>query len=326
MKNVYDIKKYFWSSSDGRLRTGWRLLLQLTVNIGGVLLFSLCVVPHSFLNSWPRLAVEAVGYPVYLGITLLSVWLAGRFLDRRAWCDFGLNLTHRIWWEDFGAGFGIGFVFIVLCVLTALMLGIIQLKLGFTSGISGVGFPIAVLLSVLSYGAVGFFEELARAYQIRNLFEGLNGSRLGVWPAALMAVGGAALVSAVMHSSSGMPAFILFVFISMAFQGLFYLFTGRTALITGYHFAWDFTLATVFCIEALTEKDFTGLFTASFSNLVQMNVNGIQIGNYYPLVVMGLAGMLFQEFAWLALLGWVHWRRGGIRVRTEMATRTAIFK
>jgi len=55
-------------------------------------------------------------------------------------------------------------------------------------------------------------------------------------------------------------------------------------------------------------------------------VNGIQIGNYYPLVVMGLAGMLFQEFAWLALLGWVHWRRGGIRVRTEMATRTAIFK
>jgi hypothetical protein len=144
-----------------------------------------------------------------------------------------------------------------------------------------------------------FFEELARAYQIRNLFEGLNGSRLGVWPAALMAVGGAALVSAVMHSSSGMPAFILFVFISMAFQGLFYLFTGRTALITGYHFAWDFTLATVFGIEALTEKDFTGLFTASFSNLVQMNVNGIQIGNYYPLVVMGLAGMLFQEFAWL---------------------------
>lgn len=322
MKSTIRLKSCFWNASDNRLRTGWRLLLQLTLNIGGALFFSLWVVPHTFLNSWPRLAVEAVGYPMLLGITLLSVWLAGRFLDRRAWRDFGLTLSQRVWWEDFGAGCGVGFVLIVLLVLTTMALGIIQLNLSFTSGLPGIVFPIAVLLSLLSYGSVGFFEELARAYQIRNIFEAFSGTRLGLWGAAWIATGGAALVSAVMHGA-GMPAFILFVFISMSFQGLFYLFTSRTALITGYHFAWDFTLATIFGIEALSQREYTGLFTPSFTSLVQMNEAGVQIANYLPLVLMGLAGALLQGAAWLLLLGWVHWRRGGVRVRTDMARPTS---
>jgi len=213
-------------------------------------------------------------------------------------------------------------VLIVLCILTAMALGIIQLTLSFTSGLPGVVFPVAVLLSLLSYGSVGFFEELARAYQMRNLFETFSGTRLGLWGAALAATGGAALVSAVMHSA-GMPAFILFVFISMSFQGLFYLFTGRTALITGYHFAWDFTLATIFGIEALTEREYSGLFTPSFTHLVQMNEAGVQIANYLPLALMGLAAMLLQGAAWLVLLGWVHWRRGGVRVRADMVRPTS---
>lgn len=323
MKSTHRLQGLFWNTSENRLRAAWRLLFQLALNIGGTLFFSLWVVPHTLLNSWPRLAVEAVGYPVLLGITLLSVWLAGRFFDRRAWRDFGLTLTQSVWWEDFGAGFGVGFVLIALCVLIAMALGIIRVNLTFTSGIPGVIFPVAVLLSLLSYGSVGFFEELARAYQIRNLFEALGGTRLGLWRSALVATGGAALVSAVMHSA-GMPAFILFVFVSMSFQGLFYLFTSRTALITGYHIAWDFSLATIFGIEALSEGEYTGLFTASLTNLVQLNETGVQIANYLPLVSMGLAAAVLQGAAWLALLGWVHWRRGGVRVRADMARPTSL--
>jgi len=323
MKGVNRLRDLFWNTPENRLRTGWRLMLQLTLNIGATWLFSLWVVPHTFLNSWSRLAVEALGYPVLFGITLLSVWLAGRFLDRRAWRDFGLTLTQRVWWEDFGAGCGVGFVLIASLVLTATALGILQLTLSFTSGIPGATFLVAVLLSLLSYGSVGFFEEFARAYQIRNLFEALSGTRLGLWGAALIATCGAALVSAVMHSA-GMPAFILFVFISMSFQGLFYLFTGRTALITGYHFAWDFTLATIFGTEALSQGEYTGLFTPSFTNLVQMNESGVQIASYLPLVLMGLAAILLQGLAWLVLLGWVHWRRRGVRVRSELARPTPL--
>lgn len=321
MKRIDLLKGFFWNTSENRLHAGWRLLLQLIMNIGGSVAFSLWIVPHTSLKFWPRLAVEAAGYPVLFGITLLSVWLAGRFFDRRVWSDFGLTLNQRVWWEDFGAGCGVGFALIVLFMLTAMTLGIIRLTPSFSSGIPGVVFSVAVLFGLLSYGSVGFFEELARAYQIRNLFEAFSGSRLGLWGAALLATSGAALVSAVMHSA-GMPIFILFVFISMAFQGLFYLFTGRTALITGYHFAWDFTLSTVFGIEALEQGEYTGLFTPSLTNLVQMNEAGVQIANYLPLVLMGLACVVFQVTAWLALLGWVRWRTGGVRVRADMARAT----
>ncbi len=318
-----NLRRLFWNSSENRLRAGWRLLLQLLLNIGGAMAFSMWVVPHTFLASWSRLAVEAIGYPVLLGMTLVSVWLAGRFLDRRAWADFGLTLNQRVWWKDFGAGFGIGFVLIVLCMAAMAALGIIRLNLTFTSGLPGVGFPLAALLGLLSYSAVGFFEELARAYQMRNLFEALSGTRLGLWGAAVAAAGGAALVSAVMHSG-GVPLFILFVVISMSIQGLFYLFTGRTALITGYHIAWDFTLATVFGIEALTQGEYTGLFTPHLTGAVQIVETGIQIINYPLLALTGLTLILLQGMAWLTLLGWVRWRTGSLSVRADMARPTLL--
>ena len=93
-------------------------------------------------------------------------------------------------------------------MLTATALGLIQFRLTFTSGIEGVSFPAAVLLAGEGYGAVGFFEELARAYQMRNLFEAFSSTRLGLWGAAWVAAAGAALVSVVMHSG-GIPLFVL---------------------------------------------------------------------------------------------------------------------
>jgi hypothetical protein len=51
---------FFWDSAKSRLRTAWRLLLQVLFNVGGIAVFSGWVIPHTWLNSWPRLAVEAV--------------------------------------------------------------------------------------------------------------------------------------------------------------------------------------------------------------------------------------------------------------------------
>jgi membrane protease YdiL (CAAX protease family) len=313
----------FWNTSEKRLRAGWRLILQLALNIGGAIVFIVLVVPYTTLNYWPRLAREAVGYPILLLITLFSVWFAGRFLDRRLWRDFGLVLSQRAWWDDFGIGLVVGTVLVVLLIFTAKSLGIIQLKLTLTSGIEGLSFPVAALLSIIGFGAVGFFEELARAYHIRNLFEAFSGTRFHLLGAALIATCGAALVSVVMHSS-GMLLFILYVFVSTSIQGLFYLFTGRVALITGYHIAWDFMLATIFGIEALTQTEHTGLFTSQLTGIVQMSETGVIINNDFPLVLMGLAILVLQVLAWLALLGWVHWRTGGVHIRAEMAQPTLL--
>lgn len=126
-----------------------------------------------------------------------------------------------------------------------------------------------------------------------------------------------------MHSG-GMPVFILYVFISMSIQGMFYLFTGRVALITGYHIAWDFTLATVFGIESLLQAEHTSLFTPQSTGLVQVSETGVQVANYLPLVFMGLAIVILHGVAWLVLLGWVRWCTGGVRVRADMAQPTLL--
>jgi uncharacterized protein len=318
-EDISKLRRCFWNTSENRLRAGWRLAVQLALNLGGAIVFVALVVPYTSLNDWPRPAKEAVGYSALLGITLLSVWFAGRFLDRRVWQrDFGFVLTQRVWWTDFGVGLMVGAALVALLMLAATALGILQLKLTFTSGVAGLSFLAAVLLSLIGYGAVGFFEELARAYHIRNLFEGFGNTRLGLRGAALVATGGAALISVVMHSG-GTPVFILYVFVSMSIQGLFYLFTGRVALITGYHIAWDFTLATVFGIEALTQAEHTSLFTPQLTGAAQMSGTGA-----LPLLFLGLTAIILQAAAWLVLLGWVRWRTGGVRVRAEMARPTLL--
>lgn len=189
------LRRCFWNTSENRLRAGWRLALQLALNLGGAIVFVAFVVPYTPLHHWSRPAKEAVGYLVLWGITLFSVWFAGRFLDRRVWQrDFGFVLTQRAWWADFGVGLAVGFALVALLILAATALSILQLKLTFTSGVEGLAFPAAVLLSLMGYGAVGFFEELARAYHIRNLFEGFGSTRLGRRGAVLVATGGAALI------------------------------------------------------------------------------------------------------------------------------------
>jgi hypothetical protein len=316
------LKDCFWNASENRLRAAWRLAVQIALNVGGAIALTAWVVPHTPLDDWPRLAVEAVGYPALLGITLSSVWFAGRFLDRRAWQDFGLTLRQRAWWMDFGAGFTVGFMLVALVMLAATALGVIRLDLTLTSGIRGLAFPAAVLLAAVAYGSVGFFEELARAYHMRNLFEAFGDTRLGLLGAALVAASGAALVSVAMHA--GVVVFILYVFVSMSIQGLFYLLTGRIALITGYHIAWDFTLATVFGIEALEQPEYTALLTPRLSELVQVSASGLQVTDPPRLVLVGLAVIVLQIAAWLALLGWVRWRTGGIHIRADMARPTLL--
>jgi len=312
------LNHYFWNPSEKRLRAGWRLTLQLMLNLGGAIVF-VTLVPHTPLNQWPTLVKDAVGYSILLAITLFSVWFAGCFFDRREWHDFGITPTQLVWWQDFGVGAAVGMGLIILLAGIAVALGIIRLELTFTSGIAGLPFPVAILMTLLTYGAVGCFEESARAYQIRNLFEGFADTRLGLRGAAVISVSGAAMLSVMMHS--GTPLFLLYVFVSMSILGLFYLLTGRAAMAMGYHVAWDFTLTAVFGIGALLgESEYVGLFTPHLTDLVQTGGDGVEINGV--LILMATAVVVLQITSWLPLLGWVYWRTGHVRIRAKMAYPT----
>ena len=100
----------FFDEGTGRLRAPWRLLLQYLAYTVAVPLFANLLAGAfllagmgagssgtSALAGSPLLPV--IGGVAGLGGALLSVWLAGRFLDRRPFADFGFHLSGG-WWLD----------------------------------------------------------------------------------------------------------------------------------------------------------------------------------------------------------------------------------
>ena len=109
----------FYNARENRLRAFWRLLLQFVLDtIGAALLGSLAFVAFAIfggatlgagaldsLAASPALGTVIGG--MSLVAALFSVWLAGRFFDRRPFSGFGLRLD-RGWWLDFGFGLLLG--------------------------------------------------------------------------------------------------------------------------------------------------------------------------------------------------------------------------
>jgi membrane protease YdiL (CAAX protease family) len=114
-------------------------------------------------------------------------------------------------------------------------------------------FGIAWLVALLAYAGVGIFEEILRTYQIRNITEGLAGSKTGITGVMIIAVILAGFYSVLMHLASKDPPFLVYVMTTGVIYGLFFLWTGRAALAMAMHFAWDFTVSSIFQIGSISE-------------------------------------------------------------------------
>src|SRR3712207_4393938 len=106
---------------EGRLRAFWRLLFQFALNFVGQAFLTTIALVGFALAAGVEDATGFVGladlplFVVVSGVasllaTVASVWLAGRFMDRRPFFSgFGLRLD-RAWWIDLGFGFLLGAV------------------------------------------------------------------------------------------------------------------------------------------------------------------------------------------------------------------------
>lgn len=302
------VRLVFWNEVEGRLAAGWRLYLQFALNLG--LAFFLLRVA----NAWGSLDFRvSAGFGVvvaalFLLATLASVWLAGRFLDRRHFSDFGLLPGQRRWWTDLAAGLVVGLLMAVGLVLVALAAGWARLAWAPVSGIAGVPVAGAMLLSVVQYACIGLFEELARAYHERNLLEGTYAGPLGPAGSMVVAVAGAALISVVMHQ--GDATYLLYVFVAAAVLGVFYLLTGRMALAAGVHMAYDFALFAVIGVGAEEGSTVGALFLVTQDALLQSSEAGMAFtpGGLVLVLGMELVGLLL-------VLGWVRLRTGRLGLR-----------
>ena len=115
---------FFVERDRGRLRTGWRLLAQVVIFQAATFLI---LAPaygdmvcgrllqgflRDFLRRFRRGPHRINGYPIPREHRLsrgifFSLWLMGRFIDRRSLKDYGFHLDVG-WWFDLAFGLGLG--------------------------------------------------------------------------------------------------------------------------------------------------------------------------------------------------------------------------
>lgn len=299
------IVKLFWNRDQRRLRTLWRLILQMLLAfITGLTLIVAVILLNRLLHfATPDVPDKLLEIVNALG-TILAVWLAGRFLDRRRFADFGFHFN-RNWWIDLGFG-----VFLAGGLWTAIF------GIGWATGwvkVTGLwvtsdpqdGFLPAILTSAITFLMMGTREELwFRGYQLTNLAEGCHWKFIGPRGASAIAL----LLSAVLfgwaHVTNANATILSTLSATMGgiILGLGYILTGELALPIGFHVAWNFFQNNVFGFTVSGDYPSTVSIIAT-----QVNGPALWMGDAFGpesgLLAIGAVGLgcLFSVL-------WVRWR------------------
>lgn len=310
------IVKIFWNKGEARVRAGWRLVIQLA------LLFTLTVpfamLDSLFNDSLPESTIaygDTILFPIWIFLaSLISVWLVGRFIDRRSFVDFGLKLNTS-WWVDLGFG-----VVLAACMITGIflvekVLGWITITGTYFANIDGWTFLPAIILALVTFILMAASEELtARGYQIKNLSEGLNLRSLGPKWALVFAILFTSVLFGLGHAVNP-EATVLSTFglvLAGIFYGVTYVLTGQLALPIGFHIAWNFFENSVFGFPVSGEQ-----FGVSFISIQQSGPDFWTGGEFGP--EAGLLSIGGHLVGLLAVVAWVRLRRGKFRLLEELS-------
>ena len=311
------LKSIFWDEAYSRLRAGWRLIIQLALMVACLAFFGLLAM--IFGDDAPRdpldrnMSILDSG-AIFLAI-VLSVWLAGRFIDRRRFVDFGFRLG-RSWWIDLAFGFALGASLQAGIFLVELAAGMATFTGAGWSGQGGCAFPLRMLLVFCSLLGVGVTEELwNRGYLMKNLAEGLNVGPLGRKGAILLATIGTAILFGLGHATNPDAGLVSTLALMLAgiLYGTAYALTGELAIPIGYHLAWNFFEGAVF--------GFPVSGYALETTFLVTHVSGPALwtgGAFGP--EAGLLGMLARVAGILLLLAWAGLRYRKIRLRVELTS------
>jgi membrane protease YdiL (CAAX protease family) len=341
---MQSIKSLFWNTDQRRLRAVWRLIVQ-------IILLLLVVVPLQIVISIAAIAFVAMhggippnqlgkssagplspqavqafllGSPVLMALStlslfvaiLLSVWLAGRFLDRRRFVDFGLHLN-KTWWANFGFGLFLGAFLMLVIFVVELAAGWVTVTGTFATSDPNMNFLAGIVPAVVIFLAVGFHEELfSRGYQLRNMAEGLNGRLLGPRGAIVVAALLSSAVFGTLHvtnpNASLLSTFNIFI-AGAALLGLGLILTGELAIPIGIHITWNFFQGNVFGFPVSGANFRWATFIATQQGGPDLWTGGA----FGP--EAGLIGVAAMLLGGLLTILWVRWRYGSVRLRQEVA-------
>jgi len=329
------IKNIFWNSDQARLRAMWRLIAQVVLLIAVLILTQVGVGTFVLgaLLAGGGLSGEQLSDPqalqqlimqdsrlvlvLQLSLTVsitLSVWIAGRFLDRRPFADFGLHLN-RSWWLDLGFGLAQGAALMLIIFLVELAAGWVTVTDTFATRQPEARFFPAILPPLLTFLAVGFHEELfSRGYQLRNLAEGLNWGIIGPRGAILIATALSSAVFGVLHATNPNATTIstLYLIIAGFHLATGYLLTGELAIPIGQHITWNFFQGNVFGFP-VSGSDFR---SATFIRVEQGGPDLWTGGAFGP--EAGFLGLAAMALGILLTILWVRWHHGETRLRRSL--------
>ena len=305
----------FRNPQEHRLRAVWRLLLQavLLVVLSGLSALALAwIVGVPFNGMGDAIAVSpllAVASSIVVFAALVaSVWLSGRFLDRRPFSGFGLRVWERGWWLDLGFGLFLG-AFMMTCVfLVELSAGWVSVT-GVLQTVAKVPFALAILDPLVLFLCVGIQEELvSRGYHLTNMAEGLNYPSIGPRGALLLAWVISSSIFGVLHFFNPNATLVSTVNIALAgmFLGLGYVLTGRLAIPIGLHITWNFFQGNVFGFP-VSGADTIG---ATFLQTQQGGPDTFTGGAFGP--EAGLLGLGAIVMGSLLIVLWVRFRSGKV--------------
>ena len=324
---MQSIKAIFWNRDQRRLRTLWRMIGQVIIfglialiieGAVGVLAFSMVLaregIPPEQLSD-PQIVQQFImNNPVimmlsYVGLVpslTISIWLAGRFLDRRPFADFGFHLN-RDWWIDFGFGLLLGAVLIGVIFVVELAAGWVTVTGTFVTRNPEASFLPTILVPLVTFLAVGFYEELfSRGYQLQNMAEGLTWRLITPRAAIIIATLLSSAVFGALHA--GNPNATLFSTLNIVFAGVLlamgYLLTGELAMPIALHITWNFFQGNVFGFP-VSGTDFR---SATIIAIEQRGPDLWTGGPFGP--EAGLLGLGAMALGILLTVLWVQYRYG----------------
>ena len=310
---MHRISPLFWSRSDRRLRTLWRLILHVILVAVAVIAIEL-LQSLAFDDEEESFAIGIAGMALSALAVVVGTLLAARFLDRRPVSDLGLQFTSG-WWRDLGYGLFLGAFLMLLIFLVELALGWVTVEeILFTS--RSVPFGLAIFWPLAQFLAVGIYEELvSRGYQLKNMAEGLSFRPKGLKKGMLVAWLISSAIFGLLHAANPNATTISTVnlFLAGLFLGLPFILTDQLAMPIGIHITWNFFQGNVFGFPVSGTS-------ANETTFIAVHQGGPELwtgGAFGPEAgLLGLAAILVGS---LLVVWWVKRTRGAVGLALAVA-------
>ncbi|KAA3614851.1 MAG: CPBP family intramembrane metalloprotease [Calditrichaeota bacterium] len=309
------IQNIFWNNNERRIRSGFRIfLLFVTMSFISIPLRNIFPRPQNPADSTlEHIIIRAISGLI---LTVLSIWIISRFVDKRNMSNIGLQLN-RNWWVEFSFGLVLGIILIASIFLIEYSMGWITISQNSFS-METLNFPVTgVLIYLFLFISVGINEELLiRGYLLTNLSEGLNFKFTGATGAILISWFFTSLLFGAGHLSN--PNATLVAGINIAAAGIFlgagFVLTGRLALPIGVHITWNFFQGNIFGFPV------SGMSSVGNSKAIIIVQKGPELwtgGAFGP--EAGLIGVCAIATGTLLTILWVKIFKGNTAIYSEIA-------